>query len=137
MTLLEVIFSGLVVGAGLACGFFGYRAYGLAGAVVGTIAGWGGTFLAIYGIGELDCARHRRRVFPSTCVNGICRRSDFEFNGYWVGCSSYRCKCGTRFVAKGSQFLKLEADGTLKPFMRKKAFCGWEPDVQEAKGGHS
>ena len=129
MSLIELAFAGLNVGAGLTCGYYGYREYGVVGAVVGGIGAPVGLILLVEGIGRLGVAWHRRKPVNPICKNGICQSDDYRCVDLWNHHLKYQCKCGTTYVAKGRQFLEVLPDGTLKPFMRKRRFGDWEPDA--------
>ena len=65
------------------------------------------------------------------CPNGVCSGQSYEWVGQLEGFPICRCKCGFRFVHKGSSFEIVNDDGTTRPFRVWKAKIGWVyPEVK-------
>jgi hypothetical protein len=124
---------------------------GLAGGVLGAVVGLLGTLLAMFllvlVLSPLDTLAERFarwwRPYPPVCENGTCigrdayRRCEIPeeaVNRVRGLCrSGYRCKCGNVYATGydyGMQrrFLRVLADGKLRPYLRFRIFGRWRAD---------
>lgn len=75
------------------------------------------------------------------CRNGRCRADDYEFLEWpegarkeGTGCSyCYQCRCGDRYVQRGTRFVEIAQDATEKPFMALSKWGRWLPDTPCAR----
>jgi hypothetical protein len=61
------------------------------------------------------------------CSNGVCDSSAYEWieqRGSFPVC---KCRCGIRYVHRGTSFDFLNEDGTTTPFRIWDSNCGWVP----------
>ena len=129
MTLFELGFVSLGLCGGLAGSYFGYARHGWMGAVVGAVAGSGGIFFVVEGMGWLESVwRKYHPAFP-VCRNGVCQAADYKSVESRQGHPIWQCKCGTNHIFVGRRFLEVLPDGTFRPFMNKRRLGGWEHEL--------
>ena len=130
MTMIELTFAIFHACALVVAGWLGFERLGVVGAIVGALAAALGLWLFYKTIRLLEIVWRKRYPLRPTCRNGICPASNYKRLEVRRDCLVYQCGCGTTYVYKGTQFLELLPDGTLKRFMRKRAgLGGWEPDA--------
>lgn len=61
------------------------------------------------------------------CSNGVCDSSAYEWIGQHGSFPVCKCKCGIRYVHRGTSFDFLNEDGTTTPFRIWDSNCGWVP----------
>lgn len=62
------------------------------------------------------------------CRRGKCSATDFEQYQFTQEGVIYRCRCGDPYLRKGRRFLEILPNGSQRPYMVRKAFCGWQRD---------
>ncbi len=132
ITLFQVLWLFFV----FTCAFFAGRNlahnWGKLGWLVGALIGIGIGYLLLYALGLLDHFYHRLRPLRPSCRQGRCSSADYEISvskkeARWE--SEYRCKCGDTYIRRENRFMILSPDGSTQPYMLRKPFHNWEPDV--------
>jgi hypothetical protein len=121
-----MVFCALLAGRKLAV-YWGKAGWG-AGGVIGILRG---VFL-FYAVVLVDYLYHRFRPLRPTCRQGKCRSNDYGIKIVVKGASSEsenRCKCGDIYVRRENRFMLVQPDGSTKPYLARKPFHNWEPDV--------
>jgi hypothetical protein len=75
------------------------------------------------------------------CRTGQCSSNQYEFlewrkpdgDGVTVNASYYRCRCGTKYVARAGRFMEVDEHGNELPYMTTSKWGRWviDHDPQE------
>ncbi|MBM7117020.1 hypothetical protein [Archangium primigenium] len=68
------------------------------------------------------------RFFPlrPTCRNGRCQAFDYQWVRFGESTVTWRCGCGTEYRQEGAMFSEVDAEGRVRPYMRKH-WGRWRP----------
>ena len=121
---------------GLTVGSLAAERFGWLGALLGFIVGVLSVFYITYGVLSAWVRLVQAGPWMPQCHTGKCKGGyemgdDSDFESLVVdGEVIYHCRCGYDYVLLdgGRRFLERLPDGTLKPYMRHRAFRGWYPD---------
>jgi hypothetical protein len=128
LTLIELlVFIACTAAAVFAARWAGYRDWRVAAAgIIGFLMPLAVLFLIAL---LLDLIWTGRPAVPP-CRSGKCSTpDDYSVQLLEDGNYGLLCKCGRRYKRRGPKFLEIQPDGSLRPYLRWRAFRRWEPDT--------
>lgn len=127
MSIFDVVALWIIVGLAISVGYCLGQYFGVVGWILGLPLGWVIGNAALTGLGRV-----LETIWPvrTPCRKGACQALDYELLRIPNEEPHFRCKCGDEYFNSlpDGRFLEVLPDGSLRPYMKRKRFGGWEPD---------
>jgi hypothetical protein len=133
VTLIELLWFSFCCFSGFQVGQLLARHWGTAGWVVGALGGFAFGVLVLLAAGKLIDFYYVFRPLRPRCRQGKCGPTDYSIvkvsRGRGALEAVFRCRCGDMYMDRDEHFQILLSDSSLQPYMLRKPFHNWEPDV--------
>ena len=130
MSLIELFGLTLFIFCGYFVGHALGQQWGIAGWLIGVLAGSALGLLLMQAFVVTAKLYHRYRPLRLVCRQGKCGPTDYSLvkitpRGWLV-----RCRCGDTYLSKSHHFRELLRDASVRPYMARAPFRDWKPDVE-------